>query len=127
MRGAVLMTRQAISPRLAIRIRLNMGSLLATFGRGPALQAGAAIWHAGTDVTIPSYSKTKQRQRLICRESAAYGEIFDAPLNPAAIRRPDACRRRGIRREQLAPQSDPVHTGRPARPYRDATNRAGDG
>jgi hypothetical protein len=27
------------------------------------------IWHAGTAVTIPSYSKTKRRQRLICRKT----------------------------------------------------------
>src|SRR4030081_152497 len=36
MRRAVLMIRQAISPRFAIRIRLNIFCLLAAFGRGPA-------------------------------------------------------------------------------------------
>ncbi len=34
---------------------------------------GPAIWHAGTAVTIPSYSKTKERQRLVCRKSASAG------------------------------------------------------
>src|SRR5713226_9085856 len=33
--------------------------LTGTFGR----DAEPAIWHAGTDVTIPSYSKTEQTQR----------------------------------------------------------------
>jgi hypothetical protein len=44
------MIRQAISPRFAIRIRLNMGCLLATLGSGfePHLEA------AGTTVTNPS-------------------------------------------------------------------------
>src|ERR1700675_1470422 len=52
------MTRQAISPRFAIRIRLNMFFLL-------ELLAGSspAMWHAGTRVTNPSYSKNRERQR----------------------------------------------------------------
>jgi hypothetical protein len=48
---------------LAIRIRLNMGLLTCNLGRIPASRAEAAIWHAGTGVTIPSYSKTDRRQR----------------------------------------------------------------
>ncbi len=32
---------------------------LQPLGRDPALAGRAAIWHAGADVTIPSYSKTK--------------------------------------------------------------------
>src|SRR5260370_40978588 len=39
MRRAVLMTRQAISPRLAIRFRLNI-FLTAAFGRDPEPQTG---------------------------------------------------------------------------------------
>src|SRR6266700_1723420 len=58
MRRAVLITRQAISPRFAIRIRLNM-LFIGTFGRVPP----PAIWHAGVGVTIASYSKMRWRQR----------------------------------------------------------------
>src|SRR5215813_11270470 len=57
------MTRQAISPRFAIRIFLNISCLL-TFGRVPS----ARLWHAGEDVTIRSYSKMRRRQWLICRK-----------------------------------------------------------
>src|SRR5258708_7273025 len=58
MRRAVLMTRQAISPRFAIRIRLNMFFLLELWaGSSPAM------WHAGTRLTNPWYSKNRQRQR----------------------------------------------------------------
>src|ERR1700681_2105573 len=105
MRRAVLMTRQAISPRLAIRIRLNMGLLICNLwaGSSPPLRTGAAIWHAGTDVTIPSYSKTKQRQRLICRKSLLRGDN-DAPLDPITVRWHDrAVRRHRICTEQRAP------------------------
>src|SRR3569832_758858 len=42
MRRAVLMTRQASSPRLAINMRLNMRYLLATERRGPASQSRSA-------------------------------------------------------------------------------------
>jgi hypothetical protein len=35
-----------------------------------------AIWHAGADVTIPSYRKTKERQRLFEPEFAFSGEIL---------------------------------------------------
>ncbi len=41
MRRAVLMTRQAISPRLAIRMRLNMLFLSLDLGRDPSLAVGA--------------------------------------------------------------------------------------
>src|ERR1700692_2655225 len=52
------MTRQAISPRFAIRIRLNMFFLL-------ELLAGSspAMWHAEPRGTKPSYSKNRDRQR----------------------------------------------------------------
>src|ERR1700712_3196061 len=52
------MIRQAISPRLAIRIRLNMSWLACNL-----LGGFEAIWRVGADVTIPSYSKTQRRQR----------------------------------------------------------------
>src|SRR6266478_7074473 len=81
MRRAVLMTRQAISPRLAIRIRLNI-FLTAAFGRDPEPQTGTQ----GTGVTIPSYSKTKQRQRLICRKSACQGRYSRAVQSGFAAR-----------------------------------------
>jgi hypothetical protein len=58
---------------LAIRIRLNI-FLTAAFGRGPEPQTGTQ----GTGVTIPSYSKTKQRQWLICRKSACQGRYSRA-------------------------------------------------
>jgi arylsulfatase A-like enzyme len=35
-----------------------------------------AIWHAGADVTIPSYRKTKQKQRLFEPEWPSQGEIL---------------------------------------------------
>src|SRR5216683_7124293 len=75
------MTRQAISPRLAIRIRLNI-FLTAAFGRDPEPQTGTQ----GTGVTIPSYSKTKQRQRLICRKSACQGRYSRALQSGFAAR-----------------------------------------
>src|SRR5713101_6665488 len=75
------MTRQAISPRLAIRIRLNI-FLTAAFGRDPEPQTGTQ----GMDVTIPSYSKTKQRQRLICRKSACQGRYSCAVQSGFAAR-----------------------------------------
>jgi hypothetical protein len=53
-----LMTRQAISPRFAIRIFLNMLFLLASLWAGSSLP----IWHGRTEVTIPSYRKTARRQ-----------------------------------------------------------------
>src|SRR3954464_286822 len=81
-RRAVLMTRQAISPRLAIRIRLNMRLFTCNLAAG----VQPAIWHAGTDVTIPSYRKTKQRQRLFEPKFAFLRGDFDAPRNRAAIR-----------------------------------------
>src|SRR5216684_7783159 len=81
MRRAVLMTRQAISPRLAIRIRLNI-FLTAAFGRDPEPQTGTQ----GAGVTIPSYSKTKQRQRLICRKSACQGRYSRAVHSGFAAR-----------------------------------------
>src|SRR5712671_1030802 len=84
MRRAVLMTRQAISPRLAIRIRLNI-FLTAAFGRDPEPQTGTQ----GTGVTIPSYSKTKQRQRLICRKSACQGRYSCAA--PSGLAAGAAC------------------------------------
>src|SRR5260370_7612090 len=67
MRRAVLMIRQAISPRFAIRIRLNIFAYLQPLGG--TLRDGVAIWHAGADVTIPSYSKTNGRQRSISAAS----------------------------------------------------------
>ena len=62
------MTRQAISPRFAIRIRLNICWLICNLWAGDR----TAIWHAGTDVTIPSYSKTNRRQRVIVQKIAFY-------------------------------------------------------
>src|ERR1700742_4666175 len=59
------MTRQAISPRFAIRIRLNMCLFTCDLWRGPAWRAKTTIWHAEADVTIPSYSKINLRQRSI--------------------------------------------------------------
>src|SRR5207302_2988323 len=58
MRRADLMMRQAISPRFAIRIRLNMLWFVWRPWAG-------AIWHGGREVTIPSYSKTRPRQRYM--------------------------------------------------------------
>src|SRR5947209_20550787 len=49
MRRAVLMTRQAISPRLAIRMRLNMLFLSLDLGRDPSL----AVWADGTGRVAP--------------------------------------------------------------------------
>src|SRR3569832_59431 len=57
MRRAVLITRQAISPRFAIRIFLNMLSG-DTFGRAPA--APAALGRPR--ITCSSYSKISRRQ-----------------------------------------------------------------
>src|SRR5258708_39286146 len=62
MRRAVLITRQAISPRFAIRIRLNMRLFTCNLWAGSSL--AGPIWHAGMDGTIPSYSKTEPWQRL---------------------------------------------------------------
>jgi hypothetical protein len=52
------------------------------------VRAGVAIWHAGAAVTIPSYRKTKEKQRLFGPEFASQGSI-DAPRNRAAVRRSD--------------------------------------
>src|ERR1700674_675842 len=46
------------------------------------------IWHAGTDVTIPSYSKTKPRQRLICRKSDSPAAITGGPAQGNTPPRP---------------------------------------
>src|SRR3954447_2538087 len=59
MRRAVLMTRQAISPRLAIRMRLNMLFLSLDLGRDPSLAVGAY----GRAVWLPWYIKIGRRQR----------------------------------------------------------------
>src|SRR5258708_11235448 len=67
MRRAVLMIRQEISPRFSIRIRLNIFAYLQPLGG--TLRDGVASWHAGAEVTIPSYSKTNGRQRSISAAS----------------------------------------------------------
>src|SRR6266851_8218206 len=97
MRRAVLITRQAISPRFAIRIRLNMCLLTSNLGAGSSL--ARPIWHAGMDVTIPSYSKTEPRQRLFepefargatiqaSKDGVRFRRIVTEPLSAA---RPDA-------------------------------------
>src|SRR5882757_2617437 len=105
MRRAVLMTRQAISPRLAIRIRLNI-FLTAAFGRDPEPQTGTQ----GTGVTIPSYSKTEQRQRLICRKSACQGRYSCAApsglaAGAACLIRPDRLPCGGVPAKQHSPKA----------------------
>ena len=57
---------------------------LQPLGRDPA----PAIWHAGADVTIPSYSKTKRRQRLICRKTDSPAVGPGRPAAGSATRRP---------------------------------------
>jgi hypothetical protein len=61
------MIRQAISPRLAIRIRLNMGYLLATEGRGPP----------GTWRTIYRFRRTAKRNggNGLCDRNPLRGQI----------------------------------------------------
>jgi hypothetical protein len=60
------MIRQAISPRFAIRIRLNMGWLAYRLLQRPKGAGSApAIWHAGPEVTIASYSKNRRWQRPV--------------------------------------------------------------
>jgi len=54
--------------------------------RDPAREL-AAIWHAAVDVTIPSYSKTKQRQRLVIGKMSCLGNIgFIAPYVGRSVR-----------------------------------------
>src|SRR4051812_21741584 len=90
MRRAVLMTRQAISPRLAINIRLNIW--LFTCKR----RAGSSPPDRGPDrdhyrapraaVTILSYSKTKEWQRLI-GQFLSHWEPLYAPHSRRSISR----------------------------------------
>ena len=54
--------------------------------RDPAREL-AAIWHAAVDVTIPSYSKTKQRQRLVIGKMSFLGSVgFIAPYVGRSVR-----------------------------------------
>src|SRR4051812_17432239 len=92
MRRAVLMTRQAISPRLAINIRLNIWLFTCKRRAGSSLPDRGpdrdTIGHAWAAVTILSYSKTKEWQRLIgpfCPAGSPYMHRTVAALSASFI------------------------------------------
>src|ERR1700682_107518 len=64
MRRAVLMTRQAISPRLAIRIRLNMLSCLQPLGG--ILTRNLACGHRGNNSVVQQNQTEATAQEGIC-------------------------------------------------------------
>src|SRR3954447_5743662 len=70
MRRAVLMTRQAISPRLAIRMRLNMLFLSLDLGRDPSLAVGAYGTGRVAPVVHQNRPEATVKIRVLWRTSA---------------------------------------------------------
>src|SRR4029078_12717600 len=79
MRRAVLMTRQAISPRLAIRMRLNMLFLSLDLGRDPSLALGAYGTGRVAPVVHQNRPEATVKIRPLWRASARPKRAWQAP------------------------------------------------